>query len=345
MKKNKKCQENIDIVITWVDNGDEKWNKLKNKYSKNVNNSESANLARFRNWDNLKYVFRSIELYMPFVRNVFLVTCGQIPDWINKSCSKLKLVFHEDFIPKEYLPTFSSHTIELNLHRIKELSEKFIYFNDDIFALQEMQPKDFFVDGLPCDNAILHVHCEKRSSMIHTIANNDVAVINDHFLMQKVIKDNHKKWFNLKYGIKNNMINLIFSKCPRFPGFRQYHMANSFLKSTFEEVWKKEYSYLNEVCLNKFRTRHDVNQWVIREWQLAKNKFYPYPKYKIGKMIDFEKGNVDDIINECESAILKSNYKLICINDGDTISNFSYLKDRVNHALEKKFPKKSSFER
>lgn len=67
----------------------------------------------------LKYWFRGVEKYAPWVHKIYFVTCGQKPDWLNENHDKLVLVNHEDYIPHEYLPTFSSHTIELNFHRIK----------------------------------------------------------------------------------------------------------------------------------------------------------------------------------------------------------------------------------
>lgn len=81
---------------------------------------------------------------MPWVHKIYLITCGQVPDWMNKEADdRLVIVNHSDYIPKEYLPTFSSHPIELNLHRIKELSEHFIYLNDDYFVINETSPEDF----------------------------------------------------------------------------------------------------------------------------------------------------------------------------------------------------------
>ena len=59
--------------------------------------------------------------------------------------------FTQGFIPQKYLPTFNSHPIEWNFHRIKNLSEHFVYFNDDIFLLQPIEPTDFFRDGKPVD--------------------------------------------------------------------------------------------------------------------------------------------------------------------------------------------------
>ncbi|WP_331836427.1 hypothetical protein [Erysipelothrix piscisicarius] len=73
-----------------------------------------------------------------WVNNVYLITYGHLPDFLNVDHPKLKIINHTDYIPSDYLPTFSSHTIELNMHRIEGLSEHFVYFNDDMFLNQPM---------------------------------------------------------------------------------------------------------------------------------------------------------------------------------------------------------------
>ena len=65
------------------------------------------------------------------------------------------IVKHEDYIPEEFLPTFQSRTIDMNFHRIKDLSEHFVYFNDDMFLINPTTKEDFFVNGLPCDSAVM----------------------------------------------------------------------------------------------------------------------------------------------------------------------------------------------
>src|SRR5699024_7559051 len=113
----------IDFVITWVDDSDSDWLNAKNSYVENeVKDSRDI---RYRDWDTLHFLFRGIEKFTPWVNKVFLVTWGHLPKWLNLNHPKLRVVKHEEFIPKKYLPTFNSHTIELNLHRIKDLSERF----------------------------------------------------------------------------------------------------------------------------------------------------------------------------------------------------------------------------
>ena len=102
----------IDFVIPWVDGSDLEWRKNKNKYSGKIDEPVDITDARYRDWDILKYWFRGVEKYAPWVHKIYFVTCGQKPDWLNENHDKLVLVNHEDYIPHEYLPTFSSHTIE-----------------------------------------------------------------------------------------------------------------------------------------------------------------------------------------------------------------------------------------
>ena len=333
----------IDIVIPWVDGSDENWIKEKNKYSYDIS-GEGVNNARFRNWDTLKYTLRSIEEYMPWYNKIYLVTNGQIPTWLNLNNPKLELVNHKEYIPKEYTPTFNSHTIELNIHRIKKLSEKFIYFNDDYLITNFMKKEEFFFHNLPCDSGILNVHCPRKNRIIHTIAFNDTGIINEHFNIIATLK-NKKNWFNYKYGVKNIIQNFILSKCPRFPGFKQFHTPNAYLKSTFEEVWDKEYGILNETCMNKFRNKNDVNQWIMRNYQLSSNNFYPTKKCKETLLFDFENKDAENTLIDIEKALYNKNIKMICINDCDYLDDVELVVSKVKCLLEEKYPKTSSFEK
>lgn len=115
----------IDFVITWVDGSDPIWFQEKQKiFKKAVGAVDTDDRSeRYRDWGILKYLFRSIEKFAPWVNNVYFVTCGHLPEWLNTECSKLQIVSHKDFIPQKYLPTFNSHPIEWNFHRIKNLSD------------------------------------------------------------------------------------------------------------------------------------------------------------------------------------------------------------------------------
>lgn len=330
-------QSDIDFVIIWVDGNDPNWKKEKNAYKKNLTKEEDDSEHRYRDWENLHYWFRGIEEFCPWVRKVHFVTWGHIPQWLNYNNPKLHIVKHSDFIPKKYLPTFSSHTIELNLHRIEGLSEKFVYFNDDMFIIRPMKQNDFFKNGKPCDSAILNVHCYNMEDMVIMAPFRDIGVINHEFNMKEVIKRNLGGWFNWKYGI-NNLRNIVLLSCPRFPGMLQQHLPTSFCKSTFIEVWEKYGDILDNTCNHKFREMTDVNQWLFKEWQIASGNFYPR-KLKIGKNIAAY--NIDAAC----SCICHQQAKMMCLNDTEmTYERFKKCVEMVNNAFEKILPNKSSFE-
>ena len=111
--------------------------------------------CRYRDWDNLQYWFRCVEKYCPWVRKIHIVTCGHFPEFLVKEHPKLNFVTHDQIIDAACLPTFSSHVIEINLHKIESLAEHFVYFNDDMFITQPLLPEFFFREGLPCDGLVL----------------------------------------------------------------------------------------------------------------------------------------------------------------------------------------------
>ena len=145
----------IDFVIPWVDGSDPAWQEERHQYDPKAGSSNGSNDARFRDWDLLRYWFRAVETYAPWVHKIYFVTWGHLPAWLNTDHEKLVIVNHRDYIPTEYRPTFNANTIELNFHRIPGLSEQFVYFNDDMFLGKPVSPEDFFRDGKPRDAFIL----------------------------------------------------------------------------------------------------------------------------------------------------------------------------------------------
>ena len=328
----------IDFVIMWVDGNDPEWKAEREKYELNKGKDDNRDF-RFRDWDNLQYIFRGIEKFTPWVNKVHLVTWGHLPKWINLECKKLNIVKHSDYLPEEYQPCFNSEALEINLHRIKGLSEQFVYFNDDMFILKEMKETDFFKNGKPCDSAILNAHCCELSDG-GTLCNFlNIGIINKYFKMSEVLKNNTSKWFNLKYGLKGLRTPYLLV-CPRFPGMLMQHIPTSFNKSTFESVWKLEKDILDMTSKNKFRNLADVNQWLFEEWQLASGDFAPRSP-KIGKTLV----GIPDLKEACR-IVEKQGVKLLSYNDADmTYEEFLYARDTFNNSLNKILPTKSKFEK
>ncbi|MCD7712678.1 MAG: Stealth CR1 domain-containing protein [Firmicutes bacterium] len=330
----KKETHPIDFVIIWVDGNDPDWLKQYSLYKGEDGDQRST---RFRDTETLKYWFRGVEKFAPWVNKVYFVTCGQRPEWLNTDNPKLVCVDHKDFIPEKYLPTFSSHCIEHNLHRIQGLSEHFVYFNDDMFLVQPVSQEDFFCDGLPCDAAILNYE-PMRTYPPFLVPYSNISVINRNFSKKQVIKKNASKMISLKYH-KFLFRSMQLMPGKWFPGFKIFHLPTSFLKSTFNEVWSKEGDVLDATCMHKFRVLSDVNQWLIQEWQYCTGSYYPRD-INIGLRCSNES---KEDVNKTTEMIVNGKYKLICAND-DGIEDFDYFKERLIGAFEQILPEKSGFE-
>lgn len=333
-------QEKIDFVIMWVDGSDPKWLEEKNKYlDKKIDTSNAIN--RYRDMGVLKYWFRGVEKFAPWVNKIHFVTWGHVPSWLNTDNPKLNVVKHEDFISQKYLPVFNANAIEIHLHRIKDIADKFVFFNDDMFLLKPIDPSYYFKNGLPCDFWRDNIpYCDdKTDTLFEHILLNDKMLICRHFNKRKVIKQNFSKCFNLKYG-KRNIRFLLLYKWPYMAGFDNFHMAAPFLKSTFEEVWKKEYDVLETTAYSKFRRMVDVNQYVFQLWQIYTGNFEPKSIKKIGKF--FVLGNNNDDLFDC---IDNQKAEEICINDSDLSIDYGKATKELAEHFEKILPDKSSFEK
>ena len=328
--------KSIDFVVPWVDGSDPSWQAEFKKYKGDETLFSDTTDKRYRDWGLFKYWFRGVEKYAPWVNKVHLITCGHYPDWLNLDHPKLNFVKHEDYIPEEFLPTFNVNPIEINLHRIKELSEKFVYFNDDLFLINDSKPSHFFKNHNPNDSAILSAYDGTGFSKIQL---NNTAIINKYFTKKICLKNNMLGWFNPKYGFEL-VRNLLLLPWNNFTGLYDYHLTNSYLKSTFEQIWETESDLLLNVSSNKFRNlNEDVTQNLFRFWQLASGKFNPINKHSLGDYLSLGVVDTDKAIE----IFRESKKPLICLNDHDPADLDKTIME-LKKVFEEKFPNKSSFE-
>ena len=336
-------EDKIDIVIPWVDGSDPEWLEEKNTWFSVQNPDKNFNSHnRYQSWDNLKYWFRAVDKFLPWINNIFFITWGHVPDFLNLENPKLKIINHREYIPEKYLPTFNVNTIELNLHRISGLSERFIYFNDDTFPLMPIRRDYYFMGNMPCDEAIetpiIPVMAGEIDQYTWNMRALDISVINRNFDKRSVQKQNHEKWFapcyeellerNMSLGYWNN-----------FVGFRDPHVPTAFLKSTFQKVWDAESEVLDRSCATKFRDYACVNQWLIRYWQLCEGNFQARKTEGKSYIVTINncKEIADVIINHCQ--------QMICLNENCTEVEFETIKTEINSAFEKILPNKSPYEK
>lgn len=329
----------IDFVIPWVDGSDPDWLAEKSLYSSSSLDIEDSK-ARYRDWGLLKYWFRGVEEFAPWVRKVHFITWGHLPPWLNVEHPKLHVVRHEDYIPHKYLPTFSANTIELNIHRIDGLAENFVYFNDDMFLIDYTNPTDFFYKDRPKLSAIATpLKVGYGDWFFMPIVDN--AVINHHFSFHKSIAKHPLKWFNLRYGI-NVFRTMTVLPYPYFTGIMEFHLPNALTKQSFEEVWKAEKDILDNTCSNRIRSTLDVNQYLIKSWIIAKGEFEPLST-RIGRAFQF-RDNSRKTVNELQKYIDKRRGKTICINDTAMIDDIDYVIEACKNIFDRLLPFKSSFE-
>ena len=382
MNKNKTPK--IDFVITWVDGSDEEWlaekrafaeghsfiekpsSTSKRAFAKNQPSTKNqpsikgrpslekprfdSSDLRFRNdFDFIKYWFRGVEKFAPWVNQIFFVTAGHLPDWLNLQHPKLKIIHHSDFISKEFLPTFNSHTIENNLHRIKELSENFVYFNDDFFLLRKTRPEDFFKEGqyqgktqlLPraffAENILIN---NPSRDIFPYIQMNNMALINQTYDKRNFYKTHRTKAFNIKYGVLN-LRNLLLQPWREFSLLYDPHCAIAYKKSTFQAVWQKHNKELTETSLRRFRSDRDVSHLVFYYTQLLDGKFIlRSANFSHHTMLSKDEKQNLQIIRMVES----QKYHILCINDGEVKDP---VKTRValTAAFDEILPEKSIFEK
>lgn len=332
----------IDFVISWVDGNNEEWQDLRKQYKKEETGSD-ARKRRYRDWNNLHFLFRGIEKYANWVNHIYLVTPGHYPNWLNKNNDKITVIDQNTIVDKEYIPTFNNCAVELFIYKIPNLSEQFVYLNDDMFILKKIYPEDFFRDELPCDTVGLcptqAIYSEDGKG-VYGIAVMNTRLVAKHFDKKSILKNSRRKLFDIRNGseIIKTICMLPFDG---ITGFSDVHTAYSFLRSTYEEVWSKAEDDLRDTCTYRFRGEFNVAHWCMRYWQICTGKFAVRSR-KFSRFYDLHKAGDESIVEKC---IRKHKRKMICINDNvDCEEDFPKMCTRINSAFNDIFPEKSSFE-
>lgn len=322
----------IDFVLTWVDDSDPDWIADKNKYD--TNNKLPS--VRIRDWDFLKYWFRSVEKNAPWVNKIHLVTWGHVPKWLELDNPKLNIVNHRDIIDEKYLPVFSTTALEISLYNIPNIAEQFVYFNDDMFINDKVNSDDFFVNGLPKDIGVMSPILPVQEGVAHIVLN-DLQLINKYFNRADYLKY-FTKFFNLKYGV-NNFRSLMLLPWNRIMGFYDQHLPLPLLKSSYQEIWNRFPELMNDTLSHRFRDNRDYSVWLMRYWQLLTGNFVPR-SLNFGKyyQIEDKTANIDKEINQ-------KMHKLIVLNDNERLVNFEKTREELTRYFDDRYPDKSSFEK
>ena len=135
----------VDVVYTWVNGENPDYLQYLSQYT---SDPKKLNPERYRDlYQMLKYSIRSILQFMPWINHIYIVTMRpQVPEWLNLDSDRVSLIHHDEIFPNNaFLPTFNCHTIESYLYRIPNISQYFIYFNDDYFIGRPLTINDWFM--------------------------------------------------------------------------------------------------------------------------------------------------------------------------------------------------------
>ncbi|KRO00385.1 stealth family protein [Companilactobacillus kimchiensis] len=327
----------IDFVVTWVDGQEPKWLSEYSKYRQE--DSLDVKTARFRDYGIFKYWFRAVQEYAPWVNHVYLVTDGQKPEWINDNCNWITIVDHKEIIPEKYRPIFNSSAIELNLYKIPNLSEHFVYFNDDMFLNKKVIPEDFFSKkGLPKDTAGLNaIQPMYDFDYIHV---NNVKVINEQFKKREVMRKQFFKFLNMK-NMELNIYTILLFFWPKFTRFFDLHYPYSILKSEMSNVIHENPKEYVKTMSDRFRWKDDITIWLVRYYSLVTGKFSPRTP-RVGKIYD-----LFDQFEDATKDIENGNHKMIVINDDSNITDkqFETIAQELKRIYQRKLPNESVFEK
>lgn len=226
----------IDVVFTWVDNTDTCWRE---RYRMAVEAQlDSIGLyadddARFENHNELYYSVHSVLKYLEWVNHIFVVTDKQVPTWLaSLKSNKITIINHHQIIDEKYLPTFNSHVIEAHLHKIPNLSENFIYFNDDVFVARPLSKEHFFAAN---GNASIFLADKSLNAM------QQKGVVTPTLFAC----NNSRKLLNGYYGA-NIDATLVHTYFP-------------LKKSYFEQAWRQFDKEVTAFLPNRFRSNNDLN--------------------------------------------------------------------------------------
>lgn len=138
----------IDMVFSWVDGSAVSYQEVRRELEVDAVLGEGdGHESRFRQVDELKYALRSVHLFAPWIRRIFIATDSPAPQWLADHPKVTLVRSREHFADPSALPTHNSMAVESQLHHIDGLAEHFLYSNDDMFFGRPLSPELFFTPG------------------------------------------------------------------------------------------------------------------------------------------------------------------------------------------------------
>ena len=309
----------IDLVYFWVDGNDPKWRAKHDAFcGKTSGTVETNGINRFANNDELKYSLRSVAMYAPWIRKIFIITDDQVPVWLDTSNPKVKIIDHKDILPVESLPCFNSCLIGHYAYRTPGLAEHFLLGNDDTYINREVAPGDFFTsDGLPIVRLRRMYFRKLRWSFRENVRKKTLS--NYRRTLQRASQLVSDKFGHYYTGIPHHNINALLK---------------SVCRDVAENIMRDEFASNNN---NHIRNDDDVQNVVFSYVALAEKRG------KLRYVTDKESMIVKIHKDKHYERLDKFRPMLFCMNDSEYANDSGGAMSKAY--LEKRFPDKSEFEK
>lgn len=308
----------IDLVYLWVNGNDPVWQAKRNACIGTEEKQPGVNCkGRYADNDELKYSIRSVEMYAPWIHKIYIVTDNQVPAWLDTSNSKVCIIDHKDIMPKICLPCFNSTVIEHFVCRIPDLSEHFLFANDDMFINKSVKPTDFFAtNGLPI------IRFNRRPFRKFTL-----------WYKQKIQRRQLSNYLQI---IQNAAI-LVEKKYGIYYGGKTHHNIDAYLKSDCEHTEQMFKDEIKATWSNHVRSANDIQRNLYAYVALAeKHAHLQYVTQKTSFRFHIHKENH-------YKKLEKYNPTLFCMNDSEYATDND--RKRMTEFLSHRFPTKSQFEK
>ena len=310
--------EDVDMVFSWVDGSSTEFQRQRAaRMAEYVVGDGDDSPARYRHVDELKYALRSVHMYAPWVRRIFIATDSPAPAWLADH-PKVTIVRSEEFFADpSVLPTHNSHAVEAQLHRIPGLAEHFLYSNDDMFFGRLIEPELFFTPG----GVTKFVECEVRigtgEPALHRSGHDNGLRVNRALLRERfgrtIVRDLE-------------------------------HCAAPLRKSVMTELEEAFPEDFARTAASRFRSASDIS---------VTNSLYHYYALMTGRAVATHRPRVRYVqttlsasLRRLERLAERTDIDMFCLNDGGEVEVPEAIRvEAMRTALERMFPVRAPWER
>lgn len=285
----------IDLVYLWVNGSDPRWQHDFYTYIRldNPDRTFSTGKERFIEHDELRYALRSAYQYVPWIHTIYIVTNGQVPHWLDINHPQIRIISHKQIMPETALPTFNSYALETRIHLIPNLTNLFLFSNDDFYFLQRVGPSFFFT-----------------SNWFPIVRSSDMK-------FTRKAAESSQYCRNIIYSV-----NLFSGRFGPSKLFEPVHTISSYRKDDFLECANLFPNDFNRTTYSRFRSERSVHRSIVSYYSIKAHSavYIPYSKSKYDALymtISSKK--------HMKESLIKHRPKMICVNDTPLVLE----KDRI----------------